>query len=234
VTLAMVRISALVEDFSIYPRHAVDGTHVNRLTESVLAGEQLPPIVVDKPSLRVVDGFHRVRVYRRVLGPEADLQVDLREFAGHAALVSAAVEANTRHGKALDQIDRVRCAVLMRDAGIDQKQIALVLRVRPVVVDRLLVKVAVAPSGSGGTVPGTDAIALKQAAIHLSGQTLTREQVEVHGMLPGTSLTLLARQLCNALNTGFVDARNERLHDVLLELHQALERYLASQRTPAT
>lgn len=225
-TIKSVRVSALVEDFGIYPRHAVDSSHVGRLEEALRAGEKLPPPTVEAKSMRIVDGFHRARAYTRVLGPDASIEVDVRTFADSAALVLAAVEANTRHGKTLDQVDRVRCAVLLKDAGVDPQQMALVLRIRPTSVDKLLVRVTPVASGSDGTIPGTNMLALKQSAAHMVGQTLTKEQAAVHAMLPGTSLTLLARQLTNALRSGFVDVHNQRLHEALTELAAELEVYM--------
>ena len=42
-----VKAAELIEDFSLYPRSQVDGAHVQSMTESLLAGEKLPPIIID-------------------------------------------------------------------------------------------------------------------------------------------------------------------------------------------
>jgi hypothetical protein len=49
-------------------------------------------------------------------------------------------------------------------------------------------------------------------------------------MLPGTSLTLLARQLMQAIQAGFVDRSNESLMTALMELRTVLEAYLEPAR----
>jgi hypothetical protein len=55
--------SALVIDFSIYPRQAIDDQHVSALAEVLRAGGTLPPIVAECGTLRTVDGMHRIRAH---------------------------------------------------------------------------------------------------------------------------------------------------------------------------
>lgn len=226
-TLQSVALASLIEDFSIYPRHAVDTTYVNQLAEAVRAGVSLPPPVVDAGTLRIADGWHRVRCYRKVLGSDASIDVDSRSFPSYQELVRFAVDANVTHGRRLDRVDRVRCAILLQEAGLGTTQIALTLRIRESEVQRIRLRVGTAPDGGNEVIPGTDQIPLKRPAMHLAGQTLTEDQARAHGTLPGTSLTLLARQLLVAINAGFVDRENARLQAVLVELHAALGAYLA-------
>ena len=60
-----VEIARLVLDESIYPRHSVNSANIAAITEAVLAGETMPPILVNRQSLQVVDGFHRVHAFER-------------------------------------------------------------------------------------------------------------------------------------------------------------------------
>lgn len=187
----------------------------------------MPAPVVDKATLRIVDGWHRVRAGKRALGAEGSIQVDVRTFKNGRDLIRAAVDANVTHGRRLDKIDRVRCAVLLREAGLSSVQIAVTLRIREPVLEKLVLQIAPVPLGAnGGVVPGTNQLPLKRLAAHLAGQMLTEEQSAAHRSMPGTSLTLLARQLTGAIQAGLVDPDNERLREALLELHVALGEYL--------
>src|SRR5688572_13414948 len=58
-----IKASELVEDFDLYPRGDVDGTHVLSLVQALEAGVELPPIIACKKTKRIVDGFHRRRAF---------------------------------------------------------------------------------------------------------------------------------------------------------------------------
>lgn len=63
----------------------------------------IPPILVDRRTMRVIDGMHRLRA-ARLKGQEV---IDVEFFDGSAADVFLrAVEANVRHGLPLSQADR--------------------------------------------------------------------------------------------------------------------------------
>ena len=107
-TLKTVPLASLIEDSTVYVRHAVDSTYVNQLAEALRAGAKLPPPVVEAKTMRIVDGWNRTRAHRQVLGDTGSIDVDLRKFASEAELIHAAVDYNMTHGKRLDRMDRVR------------------------------------------------------------------------------------------------------------------------------
>lgn len=232
-TIESVPVGTLIEDFSIYPRHAVDSSHVAALAEALRIGQTLPPPIVEKTSKRYVDGWHRGRAFERVYGPDAPIQVDMRTYKSHADLVRAAVDANMTHGRRLDRVDRVRCAVLLREVGLEPAQIALTLRVRESVLESLQLRIAAVPAGATGSIPGTNDLPLKRSAAHLAGKSMTGAQATAHAGLPGTSLTLVAKQLTSALRAGLVDPTNDRLHAALMDLRAVLDAYLDKREVPA-
>ncbi|GAB3447127.1 ParB N-terminal domain-containing protein [Actinophytocola sediminis] len=87
------------------PRQAgIDRTHVNALAETVA---ELPPIVVHRGTMRVIDGMHRVRA----AGQNGRTTIDVRFFDGSAeAAFVLAVEANIAHGLPLTIADREAAA----------------------------------------------------------------------------------------------------------------------------
>lgn len=82
----------------------LDDDHVRALAETE---EQLPPILVQSSSLRIIDGFHRVRA--AVLRGETDIEAHLFDGDDRSAFV-AAVEANIAHGLPLSLADREAAA----------------------------------------------------------------------------------------------------------------------------
>ena len=220
--LTTISIAELIEDLSIYPRNELDEANVARLAQALEAGNSLPPIVADKKSKRIVDGWHRVRAYRRVFGPEHVIEAELRAYPDEASLVLDSVEMNARHGRQLNGTDRVRSAVMLEKYGFSSKQIAFALHVTEAQVQRLTVRVAKTRAATAEAIPGTKTIALKRFDSWMVNKTLTAEQVETHAMLPGTAPTLHVRQLLEALRSQMVDLTDDKLVALLCELRDVL------------
>ncbi|MFC4015590.1 ParB N-terminal domain-containing protein [Nonomuraea purpurea] len=77
-----------------------DAQHARLLADS---GAELPPIVVHRETLRVIDGMHRVRAAR--LRGDVKISAILFDGSEEAAFVTA-VKANTTHGLPLSYDDR--------------------------------------------------------------------------------------------------------------------------------
>jgi ParB-like chromosome segregation protein Spo0J len=98
-----VPVDSLV--FSGSPRRAgEDQQHIRLLAE---ATEPLPPIVVHRPTMRVIDGFHRVQAAR--LNNRATIAARMVDCDEDMAFVLA-VEANVTHGLPLSRVDRAAAA----------------------------------------------------------------------------------------------------------------------------
>lgn len=98
-----VPVSALMAADS--PRRAgEDPEHARTLAES---GEQLPPIVVHRPTMRVIDGMHRLRAAS--LCGRTDIEVRFVD-GDEASSFVLAVSENVRHGLPLSLADRKAAA----------------------------------------------------------------------------------------------------------------------------
>ncbi|GGQ46756.1 ParB N-terminal domain-containing protein [Streptomyces mutabilis] len=101
--LTRVRIDSLV--LSDSPRlDAEDPHHVRMLAE---AGDRLPPITVHRPTLRVIDGAHRVRA--ALLNGRTEIEARLLDCDPTDAFVLS-VRANVTHGLPLSRADRASAA----------------------------------------------------------------------------------------------------------------------------
>ncbi|WP_433325239.1 ParB/RepB/Spo0J family partition protein [Spirillospora sp. CA-294931] len=98
-----VRIESLVIGDS--PRQEGENwEHVRVLAESC---ESLPPIIVHQPTMRVIDGVHRVQA--AMLNNLDAIEARLVDCDANVAFILA-VEANVAHGLPLSQADRVAAA----------------------------------------------------------------------------------------------------------------------------
>lgn len=101
--VSRVRVDELVAADS--PRAGgEDEQHARLLAES---GAELPPIVVHRRSMRVIDGMHRLRA--AVLRGQAEIDVRFYDGGEEDAFVLA-VQANVTHGLPLSLNDRIAAA----------------------------------------------------------------------------------------------------------------------------
>lgn len=227
-TLSKIEIAKLIEDMSIYPRHAVDTQHVGALCDALESGAVLPPIVAEKRTLRVVDGWHRLRAYRRHIGAQGAIDVEVVDYADEAELIKDAIARNAQHGRRMDQTDRVRAVLMLKEHGVPYEQIAVVLntterRVNVIVEKTAAVPVSVARKETaviGNTMP------LKGSCHHLAGTRLSVTQATAHKTAHGVSYALLVRQLHDAVTCDLLNDEDTKLMENLESLHAAIGCYI--------
>jgi hypothetical protein len=209
----------MVEDFSLYPRATVNETHVRELRRALEAGDQLPPVILEAGTLRIVDGFHRRRALIAHLGAEGVVKAELREYPDELALYRDAAALNATHGQPLDRDDQVRVAVRMRELGADDEVISVTLHTPLARVAELVAKFT-AYSQTGETV------VLKPAARHLAQETLTLEQEAVQPHITGTATLRLVSDLRARLRSNIVDLQSPKVRMALKALAEEVMRAL--------
>ena len=218
-----VPAASLLEDLALYPRTSIDGSHVADLARALRAGVVLPPVVADRATRRLADGWHRRRAAIRVHGAEAPIAVRFRDYADEAALFADAVELNSHHGRKLDRQDQVRVAVLGERLGMDPARIGAILHLEPARVLELRARV-IFELGEDVPVP------IKPVVEHLMGQTLTAEQMQAMKSFSGNRVSQQTTQLLRVVEAGLIDLTDERL---CRRLHQLAQAILAAVPVPA-
>ena len=100
---------------------------VERYTTAIANGEILPAVVAapagakTNAKLVTVDGNHRLTAFR---AKSRFVPAYVIRGASQAALISATMEANTRHGMALSEADRMHHAMWYLDNGMDLNEVA--------------------------------------------------------------------------------------------------------------
>jgi hypothetical protein len=215
-----IELAKLVEDFTLYPRNNVDSTHVADLVTALRAGEHVPPIIAEKKTLRVVDGFHRRRALIRVLGDTATVAVELRRYKSDTELFMDAVTLNARHGRKLDRHDQARIVLRLREMKVEDKMIAVTLHVPEPIVQTLAVRVVYSKEGL--------AIPSKRGLKHLQGQKLTATQVQVIGSVRSAEVGRLCMELSGLLRENLVDLSNDTIVEQLRNLAEQIDSVLKS------
>ncbi len=178
------------------------------------AGEDLPPIVVDAKSKRIVDGFHRARAKQRHGGDEATIEVVLKSYASDKELFLEAVRLNAAHGRNMTTYDRAHAVILADKLGINREDLAGALRMTIERVDDLRVERSAIAEKL--TVP------LKRTIRHMHGQKLSKAQQVANTKLSGMDAKFYVRQVLMLLENDLLDPEDEELEPLLVALAKAL------------
>lgn len=211
-TVALADINA---DWTLAIRD-VDSGHVSRLVDSLEAGEQLPPLIIEAVTNRLVDGFHRYRACERV-GVET-VTVEKRRYSNEAELFADAVRLNAAHGRSLTSYDIRRITERAQKYGFKVQQVAEMLRIKPEAIERRQLAGQVVRRGQA-----TETVPLKRTFQKLAGKTLTRQQVEANKRAGGMQPLFYVNQVINCLEADAVDLSNEVMASRLAHLRELLD-----------
>lgn len=212
-----VELGRLVLDFALYPRANVDDSTVARLGEALDAGAELPPPLVEKKSLRVLDGFHRVRLYQRKYPPEYLITVQAEEFKDEAAMFLRAVEANAAHGRPYAPYDRAHALVMAGQMHIPDDLLAKALHLK---VERMI-EIRQTKTASVGR--AEERVAIKTTICHMADKKLTRGQVAANERLGGMRQLFYVNQVLILIENDLLDTSDDAVMEAIARLHQALE-----------
>jgi hypothetical protein len=218
VTLKTLPLADLVEDYDVYPRHALDTGHVRKLEEALRSGNALPPIVVARKGNRIVDGFHRKRAYIKVLGPTGQVEVDVRGYASEVELVRDAITMNAAHGRGLDEQDRTKGALMLRRLGVETADIAVVLHTTPERIDKILVRVVEVRDEYGTHVEPAKPVVRRFG----TPRTLSPQQQQVHRSSSGWRPAQTVTQLTREIESGVLDVTAEGMRERLWRLAEVI------------
>jgi ParB-like chromosome segregation protein Spo0J len=136
-----MRLTEIKLDADLWPRSREDKETVAHYAEIF---EELPPIVVQKGTGKLIDGWHRWYAASK-LGL-LEVQVEEVDIADNL-LFAEAVKRNLKHGVPLKREERERAILKLSQAGLSERQIAAAVGCGQFLVNRVL-KAAKAQIGS--------------------------------------------------------------------------------------
>lgn len=221
-----VKLAELIIDWSLWPRHEakkLDVTNIGRMKEALHAGLPLPPIVVDRKSMRVVDGFHRVRAHEDVYGDEGSIQAVLRDYENEAAMFLESGMLNNVQGLPLSPKDKAHFVLRARRLKIPFPLIAKALGMREESIKSFVEKRTIL-SVEGQRIPvGAGAQTMAQ---NLDGKKANEEQTHFARTCNGSPPMMHARMLLNALRAYGAIEYDEKSVAVLKELRAAIDQII--------
>jgi len=213
-----IKVSKLVLDYDLYPREQIQSYHVNELVQALEAGVALPPIIVDKKTKRVVDGFHRVRAYQRFYGADAEIPATSKEYESEAAMYLEAMALNSAHGRPLSTYDKARCIARAEELKLEPAVVAKALnttveRIAELKAERIAFY-------------DQKPVVLKRTTAHLAGSELEKEQLEYNVRAGGMQQTFYINQVIAMLEADVVDWDNGKVVNALKRLYDLLDKAL--------
>ncbi len=218
--IVAVKLGQLKEDFSIYPRADVDAVHTSHITEAMRLGVEMPHIVVEDKTWRIIDGMHRKRALCKLHGDkkskDLSIRVIARTYASDKELFLDASSLNASHGRCLTQHDKKHAMLIAATLGIAATLVATALNTT---VQRVTeVKTICATTQHTRIVTP-----LKTPIRHMAGREITEEQAEAIPRLGGNQQMFYVNQLLLLIDTGMLDRENEPLMEKLQLLAEKIE-----------
>lgn len=216
-----MKAAELILDFELYPRNNIDPKNVKRMIDALVGGIELPPVIIDRKSKRVVDGFHRVRANLRLYGDDASIEVIEKSYKDEAAIFLDATRFNATHGLTMDDCDRTHCIIIARHLHISDDAIAGALFIP---VD----KIATMRNERTALDSAGQPLALKNTIRQqFKGRKLTKRQTEANEKFSGMNQAFYANQLIELCESRMLDVENESLMERLRVLNGLLDDVLA-------
>lgn len=218
-----MNVSELIEDLDLYPRVQVDSQHAGYIADALRNGNELPPIVAESKGKRIIDGFHRVRAYRRVYGDDHQIDVDLRTYRSEADMFADAMRLNASHGRCLTRVDRARCLLKAK------QRFRMSLKTVSSILGMSVESVKAIGEGRVATNAATqEKVPIKRTIQHVAGHELTDRQLEANSKLSGMEQAFYANQLIELIESDLLDMGNANLLERLEHLMQLLNGMFAS------
>lgn len=203
-----MQLIQIVLDESLRARSHNNPIHIHDMVEAYEMGVRFPPMVIERQTRRLVDGWHRHEVYS-VIGL-TETEVEPRTYSGEAELFADAIRLNISHGERLTSYDIKNAIARLESLGVTRVAISEIVRVPAPKIEKLVR--GFAQSADGAPLP------LKRGLGHLQGQTLTDRQaaaIKHHG---GHEATFYARQVVALLEQDLWPRDNPAFHQAMNDL----------------
>jgi hypothetical protein len=216
--MSKIKVGTLVEDFDLYPRASVDSTHVQHIVEAIESGIVLPSIIAEKKTLRIVDGFHRSRAYKRLHGADYKIDVELREYPSERALFLAAMRLNSGHGRNMTPYDRAHAMLRAEKLKIEPMEVAAALNMTCERLNEIRTHQCVQITGTRRSIP------LKLPIRHMRGRQLSPAQEETSKHLGGNQQVFYVNTVIRLIESRLLDKDNDALMSRLSVLAELLDK----------
>jgi ParB-like chromosome segregation protein Spo0J len=216
-----IKLMDVVIDPSIMVRE-VNTFIVGNYAESMRAGAEFPPIVVDSKN-RLVCGHTRYAAYKKVFGPDYSLTATVTKNTKDVDLIMEAAGDNSKHGHPLDTYEKKKVVLRLKEHGVDPAKISKILGVT---VDRVeewaeMTVVVIGQDRQRRVEP------LKSGFRHMAGRTVKEVDYQKHETKDmGVTMIFHAHKLTDVLTRDGWTSTDEKTIEALTVLQEAITAFL--------
>ena len=118
-----MRLGNIIIDTRYQTRMKTDSTVASRYAKAMLEGSIFPPMVIEKGTNKVVDGFTRMEAYMRAFRPDTDVPVTMKTFKNELDRLINGCPDNFKHGTRYDSFTMSNLLCRMGTAGATKKDV---------------------------------------------------------------------------------------------------------------
>jgi hypothetical protein len=225
-----VKAIECILDWNLWPRQSaekLDTANIRQMKEAMEAGVTLPPIVINKDDMRVIDGFHRVTAVLDLYGDDADIVADVRAYASEGEMFLDAGRYNSVHGLPMSPKDRAHFIIKARQMKIPPAAVAQALGMQVEAMKDFLERRSAIVKSTGERIP------ISYGASHLSsadnGKELNTVQENYARTADGNAPMFHARTLLKALRANSLKLTEKELC-VLADLAEEIAKTLKAAK----
>ena len=178
----LTAVATLEFDPALYPRIGISEYHVGEIAKAMEGGHELPPVVADRKTRKLVDGTHRWHAAIRK-GIE-EIACEFRDYDSEADMFRDACLLNSAHGLNFTARDKLKVIEVGQKFGLKELDFAMLLRTSESYIKAIMPRYAQAPTDEKAK--KFEKVPLKASTRHLSGKTITPQQADaIKGNAPG-------------------------------------------------
>lgn len=222
---ATVRIGDIGFDEELLKLRPINAYIVSRYRQSYRSGANMPKVILDKATLKVVSGNHRTTAMLEEYGEDYEVEVEVRDYATRRELLEDFTRENVAHGFPLEGVSRAKIAHALVQNGATAEEIAQLFNVA---VKRIVEWCGLTVSVVGGKTKKGITEIIKRGP-DIVGDTITREQYETHMARDrGISAQAQAEQIIRWLRNGWIKPEDTRSINALRELAEEIATFMAT------
>jgi hypothetical protein len=216
----IINVCDLIFDSEYYPRTDIDQYNISQLRQKIQAGITLDPIIVEKSTMKVVDGEHRRQA--KIKEGISTIAVQFYRYKNKTEALAHSAILNLSHGKPLDNYDLSNVIQKLITHGLKRQAIVQMLGLTETTYERLSVRWA--RTWEAVKAESEERITLKATSVHLAGKTISQKQVDAIKRCAGKSQIWLIQQVKNLLEGDLVDRKNKKVMAALKDLKKLINR----------
>ena len=219
-----VKLKDLKVDKQLTEIREIEPRTVRKYRRFYRAGDQFPPLIVEKGTNRIVSGNHRYTAMLEEFGVDHETTVEIKSYNSEADVLADFTAENLKHGYALNYITKCQLTQAMLNEGLTEDEIAGLFRLEVSQVNRMADNVVAVKIGKK-----VESRPVKHG-FEKPEKPLTKKQYEDHKTKDrGLNVSQMAGQLSRWLENDFI-AHSSKNVEALRHLKRLIEKFLEKEK----